>query len=143
MRVRSDIPSLAVLPFIEMIESRIKLKVKKYSKMFQWKKKKKCSTYCYLYNKVHWHPFTILGRDESKNSYKLGDMKSDPSVRLGMDFSEANFSAASSKTSGTQPVPLAELESSSATTVLLCSFLEKLNFPLVPWPQYSSSASIS
>lgn len=138
MRVRSDIPSLAVLPFIEMIESRIKLKVKMYSKLFHWTKKM-----LYLYNKVHWHPFTILGRHESKNSYKLGDTNTESLVRLGMDFSEANFSAASSKTSGTQPVPLAELESSLATTVLLCSFLEKLNLPLVPLPQYSSSVSIS
>ena len=53
----------------------------------------------HLYSSTHWHPLTILGRDDNKNSYKSEEINEELSVRLGAGFSELCNSVASSNTS--------------------------------------------
>lgn len=43
----------------------------------------------YLYNKTHWHPFTIFGRDDWKNSNKSADINADFSERYERYSSES------------------------------------------------------
>lgn len=53
----------------------------------------------YLYNKTHWHPFTMLGREACKNSYNSEEIKVDSTMRWSTGLHGVCCSRASSNIS--------------------------------------------